>query len=144
MGAIELLKEEHQLLKKLMDKLEASAYAQEPDLNDLFHRFKDKFTHHDSLEEKAFYWHLKQYPAIQQLILKSYQAHHIVKVGLMELRLLPYASESWAAKFSVVKDSVLTHIEEEETVLFPKVQQLLNKEALEKIDQNVRQMQRAV
>jgi hemerythrin-like domain-containing protein len=129
----EQLKSDHAKLKSVMDQTEESINRDGKEIDDLFQEFKELFQQHDNVEDKIVYPALRKHEELNKLTLKSYQAHHVAEVGILELRLLPYQSETWGPKFLVIKDSILKHIDDEENILFPKAEKLLDsseKEAL--------------
>jgi iron-sulfur cluster repair protein YtfE (RIC family) len=123
---IEQLKNDHQKLLNIMDQLEKMLEAGSENCGELFQAFKDTFSIHDQVEDKILYPALKNYPELKKLVLKGYQAHHMVEIGILELRLLPYTSETWGPRFLVIKDSILSHMKEEEELLFPQIIELIN------------------
>lgn len=135
MNVIDVLKDGHQQLIKVMDELEAAADKNAENCDALFQKFKSLFNEHDEIEDKIFYPALKAHPQLNKIANKGYQAHHMVEIGILELRLVPYNSESWGPKFSVIKDSVVTHINEEENVLFPHVSTLFSEQELSNMGQ---------
>ena len=146
---LEILKEDHQKLITTMQTLAECRGTGTPDdpvadlkadsamHTQLFNDFKQAFKSHDDAEENVFYPELKQYPTLDSLVSKGVAAHHLVKVGIIELRVIPFHHETWPAKFAVVQDSILSHMQEEETLLFPQVAALVSRELLEAIGNKV-------
>lgn len=136
MNIIEQLLEDHQKIRAVLNRME-QAVASDSDCSDLFKEFKTLFNQHDDAETDIIYPALQKYPELNKLILKGFQAHHLVEVGLLELRLLPFNAESWGPKFLVIRDSLLTHMEEEEQQVFAKARQLLSDEELNRMGNDV-------
>ncbi len=132
MNIIDILITDHHTLIDVMNQLINAIEASSDECDQLFRAFRTTFDQHDDAEENILYPALKQINELKRIVLKGFQAHHVVKVGILELRLLPYTSESWGPKFSVVRDSILLHMEEEEEKLFPLAQTLLSANELEK------------
>jgi hemerythrin superfamily protein len=137
MNAIQILKKDHKKLIDLMDKIEVSAQNSHKDLDKLFTEFKKEFSLHDESEDNIVYPTFIKHKELKPLILKGYQAHHVVEVGILELRLLPFNSESWLPKFLVIKDSILTHAKEEEKLLFPTASKVINEQTLIKLGKTI-------
>lgn len=136
MNAIDLLRSQHDRIRDVIAQLETKGKTEtgnRDEVDQLFQEFKKLFNLHDRLEGDVLYRKLKDYPELRDLALKGEQAHHVVSVSLLELRLMPYFSESWLPKFWVVKDSLLTHMKEEEDVIFPKTNELLNQTDLDEL-----------
>jgi hemerythrin-like domain-containing protein len=116
MNAIEILENDHQEIIIVMEELEGMLSTEDADYDATFQKFKQLFKEHDEAEDEVVYPRLKEHEELRKLILKGYQAHNVVHSGILQLRLWPYATETWGAKFAVVKDCILTHIEEEKKV----------------------------
>lgn len=137
MNAIERLLADHVELRRTMDRLADIADQDIQERENLFKKFHELFKAHDKAEDEIVYPAAKEYEPLKKLVLKSYQAHHVVQVGIMELKLLPYNTESWAPKFLVVKDSITMHMDEEEQKLFPKLTQLIDQQKLETLGRDI-------
>lgn len=142
MDIIQMLKDEHKKLITIMDGIEAVGENQNEKYDNLFQSFKKIFRSHDDAEDKVFYPALRKHNKAVKLVLKSYQAHHMVEIGILELRLVPYNSESWLPKFEIVRDSILTHIKEEEEKLFPMAIELLSKAQLNELGVELENLRR--
>lgn len=136
---ISMLKQGNDKLRKIMDQLETLTVRNDPRYDEFFTNFKEAFTKHDDIEEEILYPALDKFPDqdLNPLILKGEEAHHLIKVGMMELRLVPFASERWLPKFSVLHDAILNHLNEEENKLFPQVAKLEDQSILEDLDQKI-------
>ncbi|MFU8797297.1 MAG: hemerythrin domain-containing protein [Gammaproteobacteria bacterium] len=132
MNVIEQLRNDHDELKDVMATLELSVNEQKDNdkTEECFQQFKKLYQIHTQVEEDIVYPAFEKYSELKKLSLKGYQAHHMVDVGLLELKLLPYFSESWGPKFSVIRDSILTHMGEEEQELFAQAEMQINTEEL--------------
>lgn len=137
MNAIDILKDDHKKLISVMEQLEVVAKKQTDECDALFQQFKNLYNLHDDAEDKIIYPACKKLPQLEWLVRKSYQAHHVVEVALLELRLMPYTGETWGPKFSVVRDSILTHIHEEENALFSQAASLLSNEELNNLGKQI-------
>lgn len=130
-NAIKLLCEDHQELIKVMEEIAItvtwpSAYEMASELKGLFEKFKQLFNVHDAAEEKIVYPELERITQLTQKILKCRQAHHMAEVGILELKLLPFSSESWGPKFLIIRDALLAHMKEEESEIFPVAEEILS------------------
>lgn len=134
MNIIQLLKKDHNELKEVMEQLDQNANnnleRHQASVEKLFDKFKELFATHDKTEDKIVYPCLKKIKELHYLALKGYEAHHTVEIGILELKLLPYTSESWGPKFSVIRDSILMHMHEEEKELFPEMEKYIDKDIL--------------
>ena len=133
MNIFTMLKNDHKELLAVMDKMLVSSNQETKKFDESFQKFKAEFMLHDKIEDEILYPKLLEIPELKQLILKSYQAHHVVEVAILELRITPYSNENWLPKFSVVYDCIKHHIEEEESVVFPEAEKLLDKNEMDNL-----------
>ena len=127
MDAIEMLIADHEKVKELFRKYEATgdrAYQQKKRIaEEVF----AEITVHSTLEEELFY------PAVkaetdkqgQELVAESVEEHHVVAMLIEELKALDPKDERYDAKFTVLMENVEHHIEEEEDELFPEAEDVL-------------------
>ena len=128
MDAISLLREQHDEVDDLIEKIES---AEGDEKEALFIELADKLAAHATIEEKIFY------PAVmakqtEEILLESVEEHLSVKRVLADLLELSPDDDTFDAKLSVMKEQLEHHAhEEEEDELFPKVKKLLGKDQLE-------------
>ena len=113
MNAIELLKADHDKVKKLLE-LESTTERGVKTRTELFATIKGELTVHEAIEEEIFYPALKAHPKAKDIVLESYEEHHVVDLLMGELESLPVDDEQWGAKAVVMKENIEHHIEEEE------------------------------
>ena len=135
MNAITILKEDHQKFLKLFDKIEQNTEQNKRDI--FFQQLQLTITTHMLSEERVFYPAVKRYSEIADVIDKSFQSHHFVNVGLKELHTTPFDSETWLPKFQAIRDSIITHMCDEENCLFPKVMELMDLPQLESLGNDI-------
>ena len=126
--ALTLLKKDHDLAKELMTRVDAEKDVE--DRTSLFEQLIDELTIHERIEEEIFYPALQQLPNAKEDVLEAFEEHHLVDQIITGLDNTSVDSETWPAKFTVLKENVEHHIGEEEGTLFPKAQQLLGPERL--------------
>ena len=79
---------------------------------------------HEAIEEEIFYPALKEHPKTKDIALEGYEEHHVVDMVMGELEGVDVSDETWMAKFTVMKENLEHHIEEEEDEMFPKAEQV--------------------
>jgi hemerythrin superfamily protein len=126
-NAIELLKSQHQDVKKLFKKIEK---AEDDEKLDLFEQLADDLAVHASIEEKHFYPATKN-ARTEELLQEAVEEHLSVKRLIADLLEMSADDAQFDAKVAVLKEQVDHHVEEEENELFPKVQKMLKEEELE-------------
>ena len=133
MDAITLLKKDHELVKKLLAEGEETTERAEKTRTELFARLKSELQIHERIEEEVLYPALKNNPRSEEIAYEAYEEHHVVDVILEELEATPTSAPEWLAKFTVAKENLQHHIEEEEKELFPKARQILSDDELERM-----------
>lgn len=130
MNALDLLKEDHEVLKKYLEMAEEEG---QHDKRDLMTRIAAHFREHEAIEEQVFYPALKEHPKAKDIVLEGYEEHHVVDVLLQELEQMPPEDERWGAKLKVLKENVEHHIDEEEGEMFRKARSVFEKHELENL-----------
>ena len=131
MNAIELMKEDHQKVSDIFEKLDATTERGVKTREELFTQLKTNLDIHAEIEEKIFYPAIKDAEATHEITLEAYEEHAVVKQLLQELESDPKDTEEWAAKLTVLKENVEHHVEEEEGEMFPKAKKVLSEEQIE-------------
>ena len=137
MDAITLLKDDHDRLKKLLNELDATTERGVKTREQLLGRVKDELTVHESIEEEIFYPALKEHPRTKEITLEAYEEHHVVDMVMKEIEGLPFDDERWGAKFTVMKENIEHHIEEEEGQMFKQARQVFEEEELEALGERM-------
>ncbi len=124
MDAIELLKQDHETVRELFAAIEAAAGAR--DRADLFAELKRTLDVHERLEEDVFY------PAARdageeaaEIVNQSHEQHAEVDELIEEMSALDESDEEWLDHLAALKEMVDHHVDIEEDVLFPLVQEAL-------------------
>jgi hypothetical protein len=131
MEATKLLKQDHDEVKKIMDKLDSTTERGVKTREELFTKLKNEMTLHEAIEEEIFYPALKEHPKAKEIVLEGYEEHHVVDTIMGEISQTPFDDETWGAKFSVMKENIEHHIEEEEGEMFKTARQVFSKQELE-------------
>ncbi len=135
MDAIELLENDHQQVKRLIEKLESQENAQ--GRAQLFETVRTEMHAHERIEEEIFYPALKQRATDKQIVLEGYEEHHVVDILMQELADLNFDDQSWPAKLKVMKENIEHHIEEEEDDMFSKARDVFSNEELEELGERM-------
>jgi hypothetical protein len=130
MDAVKLLEEDHKKVKKIMEDIDATTERGVKTREELFAKVKRELTVHESIEEEIFYPALKEHPKAKDLVLEAYEEHHVVDMVMAEITGVPYEDETWGAKFTVMKENVEHHIEEEEDEMFKQARQVFSSDEL--------------
>ena len=130
MDPFELLKQDHQTVSKLFDRIEAASGKAKISI---FQQIKSELDLHTHIEETIFYPAIEQANETRALTLEAYEEHKVIKELLSELDAGKSASDGWKAKLTVLKENVEHHVEEEENELFDKANDVLTGEEAEKL-----------
>jgi hemerythrin-like domain-containing protein len=131
MDAIKLLTDDHKALKKLLEQGDQTTERGVKTRTELLARIKTELTVHEIIEEEIFYPALKKHPKAKELVLEAYEEHHVVDKVMAELEQTSVEDEVWGAKFTVMKENIEHHIEEEEGEMFPQARQVFDKDELQ-------------
>ena len=131
MNAITLLKQDHEDVKKMLSELDDTTERAVKTRKQTFTKLKADLEVHEAIEEEIFYPALKDHPKTKEIALEGYEEHHVVDTVMGEMLNLPVSDETWTAKFSVMKENLEHHIEEEEGEMFKQARQVFDDAELE-------------
>ena len=131
MNAITLLKQDHEDVKKMLSELDDTTERAVKTREQTFTKLKADLEVHEAIEEEIFYPALKDHPKTKEIALEGYEEHHVVDTVMGEMLDLPVSDETWTAKFSVMKENLEHHIEEEEGEMFKQARQVFDDAELE-------------
>lgn len=120
------LKKDHDQVQEMMTRIEGMSARASTSKVKLFEEMKVALTAHVRAEEKVFYDAIKQEKSAHDSALEGYEEHHVADLLMREISGLPPSDERWTAKFTVLKENVEHHVEEEEGEIWAKAQQILD------------------
>ena len=138
MDAMSLLKDDHQKVKKLLAELESTTERGVKTREELFTKVKQELVVHEAIEEEIFYPALKEHPKTKEIALEGYEEHHVVDTVMAEIEGVAYDDEKWGAKFSVMKENLEHHIEEEEGEMFKQARQVFDRDELTQLGESMK------
>jgi hemerythrin superfamily protein len=127
-NALELLRSQHDQVEELIEQIEGTDDSS--DKEELFMELADQVAAHATIEEKLFY------PAVMtddthKMLVEATEEHLALKRVLADMMDLDVEDEHFDAKLKVLKDTFLHHArEEEEEVLFPQVERMMDGDEL--------------
>jgi len=131
MNPFTLLKADHKKAAAIMEKIDSTTERGVKTREELFAQLKAELELHTRIEETILYPALKEVDKTRDITFEAYEEHAVVKRLLAELDKLGKDEETWTAKFTVLKENVEHHVEEEETDMFPKATKALSQEEVE-------------
>jgi len=131
MNAFTLLKTDHETVAGILASIEETTERAVKGRDELFTRLKRELDLHAKIEEEIFYPALEDADETRDVTLGAYEEHRLVKQLLAELETESKDTEEWTAKFTVLKENIEHHVEEEEGEMFKKARQVLSDEEIE-------------
>ncbi len=131
MSAFTLLKNDHEKVAGILEKLEGTTERALKTREELFTQLKSELDIHTKIEETIFYPVLEKAEESRDITLEAFEEHRIVKQLLEELEASDKDDEVWTAKFTVLKENIEHHVEEEEGEMFKKARKVLSEEEIE-------------
>ncbi len=128
--AIKLLEKDHRRFEQLLKQGEETTENAVKGRTELLKTITAELNVHELIEEKILYPALRLHPEAKDIVLESFQEHHVADQLVTELHKLEKDDEKWGAKFKVLKENVTHHISDEENKLFPVARGVLEKEEL--------------
>ncbi|MEP6635790.1 MAG: hemerythrin domain-containing protein [Acidobacteriota bacterium] len=133
MNALTLLKNDHKKVAGILEKIDGTTERALKTREELFTELKSELDLHAEIEEQIFYPVLEKKDETRDITLEAFEEHRLVKQLLGELESAPKDDEQWTAKFTVLKENVEHHVEEEEDDMFKKVRKVLSEAELEEL-----------
>lgn len=133
MNAFTLLKNDHEKVAGILEKIDATTERATKGREELFAQLKNELDVHARIEEEILYPTLEEYEETRDISLEAYEEHALVKQLLEELAAAPKDDETWTAKFTVLKENIEHHVEEEEGEMFTKARKVLSEDEIEEL-----------
>jgi iron-sulfur cluster repair protein YtfE (RIC family) len=130
MNAFTLLKADHEKVAGILEKIEGTTERAIKGREELFAQLKNELDVHTRIEETILYPALEEYEETRDISLEAYEEHAIVKQLLKELASSRKDDEQWTAKFTVLKENIEHHVEEEEGEMFKKARKVLSEDEI--------------
>jgi len=142
MNAIELLKQDHDKVEKLFQKVKGEQGGEEQ----LAEQIRIELEVHTKIEEQIFYPYLLENgdEEIQDIVKEGIEEHRQVKILLKEMENLSDGSELLDPKLQVLMEDVTHHVQEEEGELFPLVVEQFEGETLKELGEELQEMKQSL
>jgi hemerythrin superfamily protein len=131
MNALEILKQDHQMVKGLFQEV-----AQANDRNkqkELFNKIDTELEIHAHIEETIFYPALEQHDELKDMVAEALEEHQEVKALLEDIEGIGAESDEFESQLHGLMESVKEHVTEEEEEMFPKIREIFNEGQLEQL-----------
>ena len=137
MDAIKLLKDDHERVKKMLEEIDSTTERADKTRTEGLAKLKQELTIHEAIEEEIFYPALKEHAEAKEIVLEAFEEHDVVDTIMSEIERTPTDDETWGAKFTVMKENLEHHIEEEEGEMFDKARKVFDRETLESLGERM-------
>jgi hemerythrin-like domain-containing protein len=142
MNAIELLKDDHEKVKKLLADGEKTGESKPDKRRSIFEELKREMMVHEQIEEEIFYKELRAHPKAKDLVLEGIEEHNVVDTIMGQLEATEPTDEFWGAKFKVMRESIEHHIEDEEGEMFPTAKKVFDATELDDLGTRMQKMKK--
>jgi iron-sulfur cluster repair protein YtfE (RIC family) len=139
MDLYQLLRQDHQKVKRLFERIDDTFDATTKSRERLFGELKQELELHSEMEERHFYPALEQREELRDLVEDAREEHEEMAELLAALDEGDKDEEEWASQLEELRETVETHVEEEEGEIFPKAQELLDQGRTEAIARAIEQ-----
>jgi hemerythrin-like domain-containing protein len=133
MNAFTLLKADHKKVAGILEKIDATTERGIKTREELFTQLKSELDLHAQIEEKILYPVLEKADETHDITLEAFEEHRLVKQLLGELETMDKGDEQWTARFTVLKENIEHHVEEEEGEMFKKARKVLSEKEAEEL-----------
>jgi hemerythrin-like domain-containing protein len=146
-NAIDLLKEDHNKVKKLLKELTETTTRAEKTRLKLLEQIHKELEAHTKIEEEIFY------PAFRnagnsehaKMYFEAVEEHRAVdSLVLPDLKNTEPGSEKFSGRAKVLKELIEHHADEEEKEMFPKAKKALSKDELNSLGEKMAERKRQI
>jgi hypothetical protein len=137
MDALKLLKDDHDRVKKMLNDLDETTERADKTRTEGLAKLKRDLSIHEVIEEEIFYPAMKEHAEAKDIVLEAYEEHDVVNIIMTEIEQTPTDDETWKAKFTVMKENLEHHIEEEEGEMFDKAREIFDAQTLESLGERM-------
>jgi iron-sulfur cluster repair protein YtfE (RIC family) len=141
LDAITLLREDHELLRKLSKELAETTERAVETRKKLLKRLETELTAHTTIEEELFY------PAIldatddiedKRMVAEGIEEHRACDAKVIpDLHKTDPSTIEYSGQLKVLKDYLFHHLGEEEEEMFPKVRELIGRKELQELGEKM-------
>jgi hemerythrin-like domain-containing protein len=144
MDAIQMLKQEHEQAKKMFAQIEP---ASGDERGQLWKKLKPELKLHEQMEERALYKPVAKDVGSKDRKLSEWENHHRAEVSELESMIkeideLEPSAKQWMEKIKELRQTLEHHIQEEEGEIWPRIQQVWEREKLAEAGEQMETMKR--
>lgn len=132
-GILKTLEGEHTEVSTLMDDI-LSSDSPESEAEKHYPTLRKKLLMHARAEQRVLYSACERFDDTAEMIPDSRAEHQEIEQLLGELDSMPVDAPAWMERFSILQKTVAEHVEDEETVLFPRCKDDFESDQLRELD----------
>lgn len=142
MDAIAYLKSEHAWIRKTLKTISNGFQNVDTRLK-MFDKLAKFLLVHEDMEQNVWYpFLIKNYPTLKKHIERLEEQEKKAAIDLKKFNRFDPESATWWKHFDKLYTNINDHAGQEETVLFPRVRQLVSKRELLELGKNMRRFKR--
>jgi len=143
-SALDLLKDDHEHIKELLDELD-SMTAEEADIQEgLFNQLAQLIQAHTEAEEKVFYPALKPVTTVAADVDEAFKDHKEWLRLVAAISKLQPGKDAFRARLALLHKKVDEHVAMEESELFPAAESALGEQGLHNLGAQIQEIENAV
>ena len=131
MNVLDLLTQDHQKVRQLFEQVQQIRDNDEK--KELFDQIDTELAVHAEIEETIFYPALEEHDELKDMVRESREEHEQVEQLLLEIEDLATEDTDFTSQLAQLEKTVEHHVAEEEEEMFPKVREIFDKAALERL-----------
>jgi hemerythrin-like domain-containing protein len=144
MNAIQLLKNEHEMAKKMFAQIKAVGPEQRAQL---WAKLEPELKVHEQMEEAALYGPVAEEGGSKDQTLGEWEEHHHQEVTeaealIGEISRLDPTSGQWMGRVDALRQTLEHHIQEEEGDIWPRIERMWDQSKLEQAGQQMERLKR--
>jgi hemerythrin superfamily protein len=127
--AVQLLRRQHDEIRRLFGEFDERSSRPSKKKEEIVRELITTLVKHAEIEEQVFYPAVREeLKGLDSELDEDLEEHHAAELLLWELDHLSSKADRYDAKVTVLKENILHHIEEEESDLFPEVEEQMGEE----------------
>jgi hemerythrin superfamily protein len=131
MNALDLLTDDHQKVRQLFEQ--AQQIRDNDEKKGIFDQIDTELAVHAELEETIFYPALEEHDELKDLVREAREEHEQVEQLLLEIEDLATEDTDFTSPLAQLETTVEHHGAEDEEEMFPKIREIFDKTALERL-----------
>lgn len=139
-NAIDLLKEDHQKVKELLEQLVVTTERAQKKRIDLLDKIERELVVHTTIEEEIFYPAFKEANAkeYKEMYFEALEEHRAVDELIMpDLKKTDPTSAQFAGRAKVLREMIQHHVKDEEEEMFPEAEKSVDDEVLKELGEQM-------